>query len=639
MSAAPPSLAAAISPGGLFAREFAGPSWDRWRAVLRAVNGEPLSDAEGALFAEVAGGRAPPPRRVRELWAVIGRRGGKDSIAAAIAVVLALADHSQHLRPGELGTVLCVATTKEQAGVIFRYIRGLIDASPVLRDLVERESLESITLRTGAEIVVTSPNFRVVRGRTVIAAILDEVAYYGDDAAALSANELYNAIRPAMVTIPTALMIGISSPHGRSGLLFEKWSASFGKGDPDALVVHGPTRAFNPLIDQKIIDDALARDPERAAAEWLAEWRGDVGDFLDRELVDSATDRDVIARPPVAGIRYVAGADPSGGRADSFAVAIAHAEGDVAVLDALLERRAPFDPTSVVAEAAALLRAYGVAEVTGDRFAGAWPAEAFAREGISYQPAACDKSTTYVDTLPLFASGRVRLLDHARLAHQLTALERRTTRGGRDKIDHPRGGHDDMAVAAALALVQAARGAEPALIKATSLLGPDGRPVPARGHAHFLFATVHVGDDGTAAVAIFDQHPHSSPEVLVLDYRLRHVDAGLFFEAERLLLQHRPRYRVCPVTTIWAPKALIATIPHPDLVELARMPEDWIADPEALALGASIHIAAGRVRVCETAAAAGPELAIALEIRLSTALDPNVPLRGAVLLGTRAAFG
>jgi hypothetical protein len=45
------------------------------------------------------------------------------------------------------------------------------------------------------------------------------------------------------------------------------------------------------------------------------------------------------------------------------------------------------------------------------------------------------------------------LLDHPRLVAQLCALERRTARGGRDSIDHPPGAHDDVANAAAGALV------------------------------------------------------------------------------------------------------------------------------------------------------------------------------------------
>ena len=160
-----------------------------------------------------------------------------------------------------------------------------------------------------------------------------------------------------MATIPTAMLFGISSPHGRTGILHQKFTESYGKDDPDVLVIRAPSRMLNPTLSQKLIDDALVRDPERAASEYLAEFRSDVGDFLDRDLLASATDRGVTVRPPAPQIEYVGAADPSGGRGDSFAVAIAHAEPDGAVvLDAALERRAPFDPSSVVAEAAALLR-------------------------------------------------------------------------------------------------------------------------------------------------------------------------------------------------------------------------------------------------------------------------------------------
>jgi hypothetical protein len=52
-------------------------------------------------------------------------------------------------------------------------------------------------------------------------------------------------------------------------------------------------------------------------------------------------------------------------------------------------------------------------------------------------------------------SQRVDLLDHPKIISELCMLERRTSRGGRDSIDHPPGGHDDVAnviagVAAAL---------------------------------------------------------------------------------------------------------------------------------------------------------------------------------------------
>jgi hypothetical protein len=94
-------------------------------------------------------------------------------------------------------------------------------------------------------------------------------------------------------------------------------------------------------------------------------------------------------------------------------------------------------------------RGYRITKVTGDRYASEWPREQFGKCGITYEPSAKPKSELYIDLLPLINSARTELLDHAKLISQLTALERRTARGGRDSIDYPPGAHDDIANAAA----------------------------------------------------------------------------------------------------------------------------------------------------------------------------------------------
>ena len=57
--------------------------------------------------------------------------------------------------------------------------------------------------------------------------------------------------------------------------------------------------------------------------------------------------------------------------------------------------------------------------------------------------------------LALINSRAVALLDHERLMLQLVSVERTSVRfgGGRDRVDHPKGMHDDVANAAAGALV------------------------------------------------------------------------------------------------------------------------------------------------------------------------------------------
>jgi hypothetical protein len=97
--------------------------------------------------------------------------------------------------------------------------------------------------------------------------------------------------------------------------------------------------------------------------------------------------------------------------------------------------------------------------VTGDRYAGEWPREAFAAHGIAYEPAVLTKSDLYRELLPRLNQHAVELLDDRRLAAQLLGLERRTARGGRDSIDHGPKAHDDRCNAAAGAIVLAAQGA------------------------------------------------------------------------------------------------------------------------------------------------------------------------------------
>jgi hypothetical protein len=213
---------------------------------------------------------------------------------------------------------------------------------------------------------------------------------------------------------------------------------------------------MNPTISDEVIAEAYERDPASAAAEYGAEFRSDQQAFVTRAVIEAAVSVGVFERPPVPGVRYVAFADPSGGSSDAMTLAIAHDEDGIATLDLVRETQPPFSPNAVVAEFASALRRYYLHEVEGDRYAGEWPAERFKAHGIAYRPAEHTKSEIYLTLLPLLNSRQVDLLDINRLTTQLSRLERRVARGGRDSIDHPRGAHDDSINAAAGALVRAA---------------------------------------------------------------------------------------------------------------------------------------------------------------------------------------
>ncbi len=92
------------------------------------------------------------------------------------------------------------------------------------------------------------------------------------------------------------------------------------------------------------------------------------------------------------------------------------------------------------------------------------------RRGPSVLPSeeAEEKSRACLEVEPLFAQGRIEILDHPQLMRELKMLERRPRAGGKIIVDHPHGGRDDYANALALAaaksmrsLCQALRSQEP----------------------------------------------------------------------------------------------------------------------------------------------------------------------------------
>jgi hypothetical protein len=454
------SVANALRHKHLFGPHFHGPSWDTWRAVLKAAFGETLSALERAAFKVVAE-REPPTRRVKSFAAIVGRGGGKDSTASFIASFIAMCfdPRAAKLRIGELAYVLCLAVDRDQAAIQFRYIKAFFEEVPTLKALVRKDGIgrDSIELKNRVVIQVSTNSFRTVRGRSLLCTVFDECAFYRSDESANPDTEVHGAVLPGLARVPGSMLIMISSAHKRSGLIYDQWKDHYGRDDDDVLVVKGTTRQFNPLFDQGVIDKALAKDPQQAAAEYNSVWRDDLAEFLSRELIESAVERGVIVRPPIMDVAYSAFCDSSSGRGDAFTACIAHKEPDRIVIDCLFERKPPFNPGEVIEDIARLIKTYRCTEITGDKYAVGFVVEAFGKSGIQYLNSPLDRSEIYLGFLPLVTSGQLLLIDHPRAIAQFAALERRTFPSGKDRIDHPTHGHDDIANSIAGAAVLAAR--------------------------------------------------------------------------------------------------------------------------------------------------------------------------------------
>lgn len=425
-----------------------------WRVFLAALFGLPIPDADMAIYTACTG-RTTPPSGFTEAWMICGRRSGKSFIMALAAVFLAcFRSYAEYLGPGERATVMVIAADRKQARSTLRFIAGLLEV-PILGKLVERETAESFDLTNRVTIEVATANYKTVRGYTIVAALCDELAFWPSDDSASPDYSILDALRPAMATIPGAMLLCSSTPYARRGALWDAYKRHYGKDDAPVLVWKAATRTMNPRVPQSVIDAAVERDAPAAAAEYGAEFRSDLEAYVSQEVIEACTIAGRHELPPAAGIHYHAFVDPSGGSQDSMTMAIAHKEDDRIILDCVRERRPPFSPEAVAGEFSGVIKSYHVSRVTGDRYGGEWPREQFRKSNITYEPSEKSKSDLYQAALPLLNSNKVELLDIPRLSSQLLGLERRTARGGKDSIDHAPGAHDDVANAACGAIIAA----------------------------------------------------------------------------------------------------------------------------------------------------------------------------------------
>ena len=275
------------------------------------------------------------------------------------------------------------------------------------------------------------------------------MAFWFSEESANPDTEIVNAIRPTMATVPGALLLGISSPYARRGVLWDAYRQHYAQDGDPVLVWNASTTAMNGTISEAFVAAELEKDEAAARAEYLAEFRTDVETFVSREVVEACIDAGRHESPPVRGVTYRAFTDPSGGGSDRSrwpSPTPSHARGAWSPCSTPSGRsahrshpsqRPPISPRSSAPTGSPKSSA------TGTRANGRASSSASTASRI-WSPSR-PKSDLYRDALPHLNSQSVALLDHPRLVAQLCGLERRTSRGGRDSIDHGPHGHDDVA--------------------------------------------------------------------------------------------------------------------------------------------------------------------------------------------------
>lgn len=462
------SMREALTNPLLLGNAMPGPSWVAMRTLAIAAFGEQLEPDERLLFEELTKRPREPGLRVKRLVIVAGRRSGKSYCAACAAIYLAcLCDHSENLNFGETGIVLCIAENVEQARVVFNFAKGVAEQSPTISREIKAINRQTIIFKNGIEIQVRASSARGLRGLTLVGCICDEAAVWYRNSGPDADREILISVTPALLTTRGVLII-ISSPRQRRGILWDFHKKNFGpEGDPNVLVAQGSTAQFNLTLDQADIDAAIAENPVENASEYLAVFRSDLESYLTREVIDACIvpGRFMLSFQRRHEGSYYAFVDPSAGKSDEFAVAIAHTEKSdddsddfTVVLDYLRATRDFDSPDALVKELCETIKSYGLHEVEGDNYGSAFVQELFNKNGVSYRLSELNKGQIYSQCIPILSSpGRVELLDDKIMADQFVMLERRVGRGtNRDSIDHPPLCHDDRSNAVAGVLRMAA---------------------------------------------------------------------------------------------------------------------------------------------------------------------------------------
>jgi len=194
-------------------------TWRAWIVFLKSIFGLPMDQAEIEIYRRCTNRTDPPSGGFKEAACVVGRRGGKSRVGALIGVFIAcFYDFKPYLAPGEVGMVLILARNRDQAGVVFGYVKGILENVPALAQMVTAWRSDEIELSNNITIKVATSDFRGVRGSTCVAAVCDEVAYWNFDSDSANPDtEVLRALRPAQATIPNSKLILISTGYAMAG--------------------------------------------------------------------------------------------------------------------------------------------------------------------------------------------------------------------------------------------------------------------------------------------------------------------------------------------------------------------------------------------------------------------------------------
>lgn len=258
-----------------------------------------------------------------ELLLVLGRRSGKSALAAIFAAYemykLLSRGHPQAyygMPSGSEIRLFCIANDKDQASIVYSDMQGHVEAVEYFKSAIANSTQTYMRFRTendrkkfgpdGKSTVVSSFKSSIakgLRGRGVICAILDEIAFFVDNGKS-SAEQIYRAMSPSLAQFSPknpknrlqaigpsdGRMILISSPDAREGFFYQLYQSikSNAPGTSDMLMIQAPTWEVNPTLDPGYYEKEYFKNPKAFNTEHGAEFSDRVRGWIEdaRDLTD-----------------------------------------------------------------------------------------------------------------------------------------------------------------------------------------------------------------------------------------------------------------------------------------------------------------------------------------------------------------
>jgi hypothetical protein len=374
-------------------------------------------------------------------------RGGSkttDLSAAMLSVLLASQDRLR---------CFWLAADGRQGELAVDCISGFVSRTPGLEGRLEVQARKVLVRATGASLEIMPADASGAWGLTPHWLFVDELANWGDTAAA---RRLWEAASSAVAKRPDARMAVLttaSTPdhfsfkvleHARTSPL---WRVSEREGPA-------------PWMSEDRLEEQRARLP-LVVYEQLFEnrWTSAAGSFLDPAVIAAAfaLDGPALERGDNAAA-YAAGLD-LGTVNDRTAFALGHRDGDRMLLDRMEtwrgSRKRPVDFAQVEEFVVMAHRRFGF-KLRLDPWQGLDMAQRLRARGVQvdeYTFSTSSKQRLAATLLSAINSGNLLMYDAEGLRDELLALRLVQTTAGAWAFDHARGGHDDRAVALALVAV------------------------------------------------------------------------------------------------------------------------------------------------------------------------------------------